>query len=64
LINKPGEASSSEPPKPSNAVEESQANEMNSLIAYEALVERGEPLTSFERLMLNRLDTISAEIRA
>jgi len=63
-IRKTGEASSSESLESSNAASESQANEMNALIAYVPLVGRGEPLSNFERVMLNRLDTISGEQRA
>jgi len=37
---------------------------MNALVAYVPTMERGEPLSSFERDMLNRLDTISTKQKA
>jgi len=50
------------PPFEMNA--DAQEYAMNALISYEELINRGEPLSSFERLMLNRLDIISADQRA
>jgi len=37
---------------------------MNELIAYEAPMNRGEPLSSFERLMLDKTDTLFSVQRA
>jgi len=45
----------------SNVGEDAQGTDMNTLVAYVPLVERGEPLSSFERVMLHRLDTICAK---
>jgi len=44
--------------------EDSQAHAMNTLIAYEAPMNRGEPLSNFERLMFDWMDTFSADQRA
>lgn len=42
---------------------DSQAHDMSALIAYEAPMYRGEPLSSFEKQMLDMMDTFSTDQR-
>ena len=43
--------------------EDVQGTEMNVMVTYVPLVDRGEPLSSFERLMVYKLDSIFASQR-
>lgn len=47
----------------SNVGEDYEGIDMNALVAYVSPMERGKPLSNFERVMFHRLDTISAEQR-